>query len=604
MGGIMPFSILLKNIVLVSLVLIVLYGCESAVIPERQPAAGRWEWLNPKPQGRALFAVWAAPDGIAYAVGAGGTFLRFDGEKWKTLPSARTNGWLMAIWGTSSQNVYAGGDGVLMKYNGRKSSYFNLPTNRFIRSIWGRSESDIYAAGHDQLDAYEFRGIIMHFDGSQWSVVYENEQVTDFSDIMGLPSGEIYAIGRDGIYVNDGAEWYEFPDSNRGGCGIWVVSPENIFANSGGGSFSHYYNGSWTTVELCGYGVITDALWGRSPTEVYAVGPEGSVFLYNGTSWNPMHSATPVSLFSVTGYGDSGIITVGQAGATQHFDGVSWRSGTKGPVADILAVWCSSSNNIYFAGRSDSIYHYDGIEVRGIYSGTNRQINEMWGFSGDTVFAVGSEGSITMFDNIECRTLDSGTDSHLRGVWGTSPSNVYAAGSSDILHYDGQSWRQMDSPGCYFSGVWGSSASNIFASSGIGYDGFGIYRYDGASWSMMEGSDTIRGQNAIHGTSDDNVATSGIWGRVFQFDGESWNNLETNVSYRFYGVYTFSKDKIFVVGGKSWDWDAIMLRFDDGKWQELEYPGLFGTLNDIIGTPDGDVIVVGDYGTVLRYSER
>ena len=67
------------------LVLVTGLGCETTLFPEEPQATGRWEWINPKPQGMPLWSVWTAPDGSVYAVGSGGAFLRFNGIEWELL---------------------------------------------------------------------------------------------------------------------------------------------------------------------------------------------------------------------------------------------------------------------------------------------------------------------------------------------------------------------------------------------------------------------------------------------------------------------------------------------------------------------------------------
>ena len=63
------------------------------------------------------------------------------------------------------------------------------------------------------------------------------------------------------------------------------------------------------------------AIWGSSPSDIYAVGTRGVIIHYDGSSWNEMDSGTE---------------------------------------NDLLAVWGSSANDIYIAGADGTILHYDG----------------------------------------------------------------------------------------------------------------------------------------------------------------------------------------------------------------------------------------------------
>jgi len=74
------------------------------------------------------------------------------------------------------------------------------------------------------------------------------------------------------------------------------------------------------------------------------------------------------------------------------------------------------------------------------------------------------------------------------GIWGSSASDVYAVGSSVILHYDGNSWKEVilcgvnDGAGSIDIGdVGGTSSSDVFVVGGKDV----VLHYDGTSWTKM-----------------------------------------------------------------------------------------------------------------------
>ena len=80
---------------------------------------GANKWVNvTSPVNTTLRAMWATADNNIYAVGDGGTIIRYDGVSWAkvaiTPPPTAT---LRAIWGSSATNIYVVGDsGLVLHY--------------------------------------------------------------------------------------------------------------------------------------------------------------------------------------------------------------------------------------------------------------------------------------------------------------------------------------------------------------------------------------------------------------------------------------------------------------------------------------------------------
>jgi hypothetical protein len=68
----------------------------------------------------------------------------------------------------------------------------------------------------------------------------------------------------------------------------------------------------------------------------------------------------------------------------------------------------------------------------------------IWGTSATDIFAVGLNGTIGHYDGVSWKPMQSPTASDLYGIWGTAHNDVFAVGSmGTILHFDGASWRVM-----------------------------------------------------------------------------------------------------------------------------------------------------------------
>ena len=115
------------------------------------------------------------------------------------------------IWGTSENNMWAGGSGSenIWHYDG--NSWESLhPLLGSINSIYGFAENDIYASATE--------GRIYHFDGSSWNEHFRygpDGYNYYFADIWGYSSKDLYACGHyyennksyGMIFFYDGSDW-------------------------------------------------------------------------------------------------------------------------------------------------------------------------------------------------------------------------------------------------------------------------------------------------------------------------------------------------------------------------------------------------------------
>jgi hypothetical protein len=144
---------------------------------------------------------------------------------------------------------------------------------------------------------------------------------------------------------------------------------------------------TWTVDTLDMPMNLIAAIWGSSPTDVWAVGGGGDnedrLHHYNGNEWKP--------------YTKESIVITGQA------------------------LFGFSQSNVWMGGGDGRIWHYDGVKwsenYRYIIEGTNYvYISDIWGPKPDDLYACG------VIDY-----LVNGVD-NWRGF---------------VLHYDGSSWKEV-----------------------------------------------------------------------------------------------------------------------------------------------------------------
>jgi hypothetical protein len=141
----------------------------------------------------------------------------------------------------------------------------------------------------------------------------------------------------------------------------------------------------------------------------------------------------------------------------------------------------------------------------------------------------------------------------LHGILVLSSDSVFAVGEvGTILHYDGDTWSQMNSSTSeWLYGIWGSSESDVFA---VGYGGT-IMHYNGSTWSSMDnGSGYINWLDDVWGSSGSDVFAVGSSGTILHYDGSSWSEMTSGSNSRFAGIWGSSGSDVYAVGG----WGSIL----------------------------------------------
>ncbi|MFH0801224.1 MAG: IPT/TIG domain-containing protein [bacterium] len=464
----------------------------------------------------ALSGVWGAAANDVFAVGDSGKIRYYNGTAWSLSDSGTTQN-LRGIWGTGNTYIFAVGDGgTIIQWNGANWAAANSGVTQNLKAVWGAANNDVYAVGDG--------GTILHYAGAgnAWSTMTSNT-TQNLKSVWGAANNNVYAMGDNGTIMHyDGTTWStvsssarELPNTTEPLNGIWGSSATSIFAvggsyNNGFHSVILKYDGtSWASMSS---GVTSEIYggWCYTGSDAFAVGSNGTVIHYNGTSWGgAANSGTTAKLNAVYGIIDStSVYAVGDSGTIIHYNGISWGAANSGTTANLYGVWGNVNTNVYAVGDSGIVLHYNGT-WSAMTTMTTARLNAIWGGGSNDIFVVGGSADWTSQTNYGVilhydGSLHSGTywpkvltrnDCFFQGVWGSSSNDVYAVGAyyqfygsqsvtsySKIFHYDGTAWSEMSLPNVGFlSGVWGSGANNVFA---VG-NGGAILRYNGSTWNQV-----------------------------------------------------------------------------------------------------------------------
>jgi len=165
---------------------LLLTSCEKGTEPEELTPGRRdytWTVDTLKAFNTYLMKMWGSSANDVWAIGHGSdlnnTIWHYDGNDWTTDGISRgLNPW--CIYGFAQNDVWIGGaDGKIWHYDGSRWSE-KLSYNEQINfqyydiifmDIWGETPDDVYAVGLTMTSDNYQAAIMMHYDGSKWSRV-------------------------------------------------------------------------------------------------------------------------------------------------------------------------------------------------------------------------------------------------------------------------------------------------------------------------------------------------------------------------------------------------------------------------------------------------
>jgi len=190
-----------------------------------------------------------------------------------------------------------------------------------LLSVGGTSASDAWAVGADAGQG----GLILRYDGQQW-VRLASQQPYDLWWVHATSPSDVWIGGAGGTVLHyDGTQLVRQRTPGRAAhvvYGVWASGPADVWAVGGIASrygFLWHFDGvAWTDIPLPDDIPLTPAgelpslfkVWGRSPTDVYAVGGSGVMLHYDGLAWSVIPTETTETLLTVHGNEDR-VVAVG-----------------------------------------------------------------------------------------------------------------------------------------------------------------------------------------------------------------------------------------------------------------------------------------------------
>ena len=359
------------------------------------------------------------------------------------------------------------------------------------------------------------------------------------------------------------------------------------------------------TVMTSGTAANLSAVWGASPSDVFAVGDGGTILHWDGAEWSPSASPTTADLNGVSGTGPSNAFAVGAGGTILHWDGAAWTSMTSPTTLELFAVSAVSPSRAFAVGASGTVVSYDGTAWTAVAGAPPFNLYGVWA-SAAVVFVaggpvVGARETIASYDGSTWTSIvDNLSRPRVMSLWGSAADDVYAVGTlGDTYHFTGATpatHTPLDVIG-FLLGVWGSSATDVYA---VGTEG-AILHTDGTDvWAPRDSrvSDELRG---IWGFGPDDIFVVGTHGRILRYTGVTFSTMPktANPTNWVYALWGTSRDDIEAVSAGS-----QALRWDGATWREDPFPPPVSVppvaLRGLWGSTTNDLIAVGTDGAIRR----
>jgi hypothetical protein len=228
---------------------------------------------------RVVLSAWASSADDVHIAGGGlgnglgQLALHFDGSEWRELDtdSGASFWW---VWGNGPNDVYyVGENGRAVYWDGSVAIDMATPTADTLFGVWGSDAGDVWAVGGDAVSD-PTTGVILHLEGGLWVDATPAGVDGALFKVWGTAANDIYAVGQRGLILHwDGSEWTPqscdtdvslFTVAGGSAGDGWAVGggPATVCSSSG--------DGTWTAVDT---GVPAGILNGVS------VSPEGDVWV-------------------------------------------------------------------------------------------------------------------------------------------------------------------------------------------------------------------------------------------------------------------------------------------------------------------------------------
>lgn len=487
---------------------------------------------------------------------------------------------LRAIWGSSANDIWAGGDGgTLLHYDGATWATVDSGTTEPLVSLWGSARNDVWAVTNDGVHKPDGTAIhtstILHYDGSSWQAVRQGTVRQDVGlRIAGSGPRDVWVGGSPPLHY-DGTAWTPVPELDpKSDCHFWVWDADDIWRACNfvpGSALAHFDGQRWTDSAVPGIATA-------------------SIFGFWGSASNDIWAATTAE------------------NSVLHYDGIQWKLVAFPQYSSTTSLWGSGPADLWGVDYlSPYLMHYDGAAWSAVDYGLKQSLHGVWGTGPQDVWVVGDHGAISHYDGTRwsLKRANPWPDVQIYGMGGSSASDRWIVGGTSLLkqgllgQYDGQAWvRQqlsgLPDPSQYTTlfAIWERGPDDLFV--GSQQNGAPVLLHRGTEWSVISLPKEVTGSIwAIWGSGADElwVATTNSLGApvatLSHRTGANWSVLSAAPLVVTLSIWGSGPDDIWFGGASNAHQSTGGMLHYDGK--QLTYTDLGLAVESISGTGSADI---------------
>ena len=408
-------------------------------------------WSLVEPQIGGIMGIWAASPTSVFVLSFSGVY-QFDGSQWtQTLSDSVlgprhggvTTNYFTDIWGRSSSDVYAlASEGALFHFDGESWSEGK------VSEVSGNEAVSIDGGPDGDMWITQAFGPMLRGDGLTWTPVLDASNNNVYKVAISS-AGEGVAVGLGGHYFQlEGDEW------RPGWSGFlgYEYSLEAITPLDGGlacfcvrASSYLQLRGAAVTAEPFDTLRVRDA-WSPNGDDVFVVGANGAVRRRTAGQWHADATGVDAPLSAVHGSSPTDVWAVGEQGTILHFDGAVWTPFAAPTSADLIDVVSVRRTLAYALPDGPGLLlEFDGESWRRVEDARIYDLLALWAADGSTTIGVGRGGRIVRLrEGAFDLEMQSGVSNDLLAVHGNARGNVIAVGGGTIVRLIGDRWERVN----------------------------------------------------------------------------------------------------------------------------------------------------------------
>ncbi|MBF0450216.1 MAG: hypothetical protein HQK75_05900, partial [Candidatus Magnetomorum sp.] len=275
------------------------------------------------------------------------------------------------------------------------------PVSTNLNGIWAHNKDVAYAVGDNN--------VILRYSNNQWEQVTHG-YTANFYSVWGYGADNIIAVGTGNQRIKyNGSTWSQEPGS--GSYDIYDIWGDDIYGyyyTVGDNGEILEFMGSWNNYTYGSHPL--HSIFANTNSQRFAVGDNGTAWIYANASWSAVSSNTSSDLNSVWADNETAV-AVGMTGEIIQYQSNSWSAMTSGTSEDLMGVWGQSMDFLTAVGTNGSCLRYDGTNWSPMTVPVSSTLNDIYGLSRNRLFAVGDQGKILTYAPLDhITTMDTMSD--------------------------------------------------------------------------------------------------------------------------------------------------------------------------------------------------